>query len=149
MLQRKQTLFLLLSVILYSITYYFPYGQYGSNLLLSYRAVDSNNTMISGISTYYFAIPLSIAATITLISIFLYGNRQRQMGTVRLTFIFFAVSFVLLSLYMMKAQNAFPDESIKPGISFFLPFGSFFLNMFALRAIRKDDQLVKSVDRIR
>jgi len=146
MLQRKQSLFLAVSVILFVITYYFPFGKFADAEMQSYHLVVAGNELPS-VSTYYFAVPLSIAATLTLISIFLYGNRQRQMMLVRLTFIFFAVSFALLALYTMDAQKQFSGFSF--GLSFFLPFISFFLNMLALRAIRSDEKLVRSVDRIR
>jgi lipopolysaccharide export LptBFGC system permease protein LptF len=92
---------------------------------------------------------MAIASIVSAFAIFLYSNRQRQMAAVRISFIFFAASFALMSLYIMQAVNVLSNESFEFGISFFLPFAAFFSNMIALRGIRKDEQLVKSLDRLR
>ncbi len=149
MIQRKQTLFLLLSVLVFIATYYFPFGKFGGNELHSYSVLDSTGAVNDQIQNYYFALPLSIAATLTLVSIFLYGNLKRQMTVVRFSFILFTLSVVLLAFYIRSAASIFSGESFAPGISFYLPFVSSFLNMYALRLMRKDEKLIKSVDRIR
>lgn len=149
MIQRKQSLLLLLSVLLFISTYYFPFGNFNENALHSYKVLNAEGVEVEGINHYFFAIPLSIAATITMLSIFLYSNRQRQMNIVRITFILFAASFVLMALYIADTGKQFSGLEFKIGPSFFFPFASFFLNMLALRLIRKDDKRIKSVDRIR
>jgi hypothetical protein len=149
MIQRIQSVFLLLSVVLFTATYYFPFGTFDEISLHSYGALDGNGIPIPEIQHYFFAIPMSLAALFSLGAIFLYGNRQRQMAIIRFTFILFALSFVLLAFYIANAGNTMEDRSFAFGSSFFLPFISFFLNMLAVRAIKKDEQLVKSVDRIR
>lgn len=148
MIQRKQSLFLLLSVLLFAATYYFPFGTLPSYELFAYRTLEVQGALMEGVQHYYFAMPMSIAATITLMAIFMYGKRQRQMAVIRLTFVLYAISFVLMVLYFMNAAQIFGD-GFKPGISFFLAFASFFLNILAVRAIKQDDRLVKSADRIR
>lgn len=149
MIQRKQTLFLLLSVLLFAATYYFPFGQFNGNTLHNYQTLAGDGTAVSGIQNYYFSIALSVAALITLISIFLYSNRPRQMAILRLSFIFFAAGFALLAMYIMNAGEAFAGTTFEFGVSFFLPFAALFLNLLALRAIRKDENKVRSMDRIR
>jgi hypothetical protein len=149
MIQRKQTIFLLISVVLFALTFLFPFGKIGDIELHNYAAVDPTGVKTEGISHYFFSVCLSVAAIISLISIFLYKNRHQQMTVLRLSFIFFAASFALLALYIKSATTVINQHAFSFGISFFLPFGSFFMNMFALRGIRKDEQLVKSLDRLR
>ena len=149
MIQRKQTLFLIASVLLFLTTFGFPFGTLGSYELYNYKVIATDGSAVEGVSTYYFSIPLAIASLISSYAIFLYGNRQRQMAVVRISFIFYAVSFALMSLYLMGASSVIAESELSLGISFFLPFAAFFSNLIALRAIRKDEQLVKSVDRIR
>jgi hypothetical protein len=149
MIQRKQTLFLAASVVLFLSTFAFPFGTIGTFELHNYKVIAADGSAVEGISTYYFSIPMAIASIVSAFAIFLYSNRQRQMAAVRISFIFYAASFALMSLYIMQAVNVISTESFEFGISFFLPFAAFFSNMIALRGIRKDEQLVKSLDRLR
>ena len=149
MIQRKQTLFLAASLILFLSTFAFPFGTIGSHELHNYKVIAADGSAVEGISTYYFSIPLAIASLISAYAIFLYAGRKRQMAVVRLSFIFYAASFALMSLYIMNAVKVLNAEPFSIGISFFLPFAAFFSNLIALRGIRKDEQLVKSLDRIR
>jgi len=149
MIQRKQTIFLIASVLLFLATFTQPFGTFGTTELHNYKAITADGTPVEGISTYYFSIPLAIASLISLAAIFMYKNRMRQMAMVRLTFIFFAASFALMSLYIMDATKLLSAEPFGFGLSFFMPFVAFFMNLTALRGIRKDEQLVKSLDRLR
>jgi hypothetical protein len=149
MIQRKQTLFLAASVVLFLSTFGFPFGTLGTNELHNYKVIASDGHAIEGISTYYFSIPLAIASLISAYAIFLYNNRQKQMAIVRMSFIFYAASFALMSLYVLAAVKVLSPEKFELGISFFLPFAAFFSNLIALRGIKKDEQLVKSLDRLR
>ncbi len=149
MIQRKQTIFLLISIALFALTFAFPFGKIGDMALHNYAAINTEGVKVEGISHYFFSVCLSIAAMISLISIFLFKNRQQQMTVLRLSFIFFAASFTLLALYIKSATAIIQGDSFNFGVSFFLPFGSFLMNMLALRSIRKDELLVKSVDRLR
>jgi hypothetical protein len=149
MIQRKQTLFLIASVLLFLTTFGFPFGTIGSFELHNYKVIATDGSSVEGVSTYFFSIPLAIASIISAYAIFLFGNRQRQMAVLRISFIFYAIAFALMSLYMMSAAKVITDASLSIGVSFFLPFAAVFSNLIALRAIRKDEQLVKSVDRIR
>jgi hypothetical protein len=149
MIQRKQTLFLAASVILFLSTFGFPFGTIGTNELHNYKVIAADGGAVEGIATYYFSIPLAIASLISAYAIFVYNNRQRQMAIVRLSFIFYAASFALMSLYIMNAVKTLEGQPFAIGISFFLPFAAFFSNLIALRGIKKDEQLIKSLDRLR
>lgn len=150
MLQRVQTIFLLISVMLFAVTSYFPFASSDLFEIRSYGVRSLDGQTMEDVSSYYFILPMALAAAITLFAIFSFGNRQRQMAFVRITFILYAISFALLALCIKDCQTLItPTDNFTLGISFYTPFISLILNMLALRAIRKDDKLVKSVDRIR
>jgi hypothetical protein len=54
-----------------------------------------------------------------------------------------------MSLYILDAVKVLVDAPFSMGVSFFLPFAAFFSNLIALRGIKKDEQLIKSLDRLR
>lgn len=149
MIQRKQSIYLLLSIAAFVASYFFPFGQFAQHELYAYHVKDLAGAPVEGISHLWFHAPYAIAALVSAVAIFFYSNRQKQMAVLRLTFILFAASFALMAFYIRGAAAGLNDTDFMPGVSFFLVFVSFVLNMFALRAIKKDDMLVRSVDRIR
>jgi hypothetical protein len=54
-----------------------------------------------------------------------------------------------MSLYILDAVKVLVDAPFSTGVSFFFPFAAFFSNLIALRGIKKDEQLIKSLDRLR
>lgn len=70
------------------------------------------------------------------------------MAIVRSTFILFALSYSLLAFYVMDAQKVL-DATFQVSTAVFFPFTAMLCNWLALCAIQKDEELVKSVDRIR
>ncbi|MFZ4786296.1 MAG: DUF4293 family protein, partial [Flavobacteriales bacterium] len=60
-----------------------------------------------------------------------------------------AISFVLMALYVNSVQTAQSEAKFHFGMSFFLPFVALVFNWLAAKNIRKDEALVRSVDRIR
>jgi hypothetical protein len=86
-------------------------------------------------------------STVTLISLFLFKNRQTQFVLNRLTIIF---NFILLGFFVFRTLNLSGEMQIsEKGIGMFLPTISIVLLVLANRAIKKDEDLVKSVDRLR
>jgi hypothetical protein len=136
--------------MLFAVTSYFPFVSSDIFEIRSYGVKALNNQITLDISTYYFIVPMALATAISLFAIFLYSNRQRQMAIVRVTFILYAISFALLALCIKDSQKLLTNnDQLSLGIAFFSPFLSLLFNLLALRAIRKDDKLVRSVDRIR
>jgi hypothetical protein len=81
----------------------------------------------------------------SLIAIFLYKNRKMQM---RITLITLLVSLLNLGLYFAETQKYVPGEGkfdLSAVFAIFIPI----LLFLAIRGIRKDEKLVKSLDRLR
>ncbi len=150
MIQRIQSLYLLISSILMLGVLYLPLASADLFKVTAFGVVSTGGELMQDASTYYFALPLVITLLITAASIFLFQNRKRQMAVIRLTFIFFAFTFLLLGLCIKDVQNLLKQgDEFSFDFAFYLPFVSFILNFLALQAVRKDERLVRSIDRIR
>jgi len=87
------------------------------------------------------------SAALSLISIFNYKNRKFQFVLGRLNII---LNFILLGLFVYVLLMA-PGESeiSEKGVGIFIPIFSIVFLVLANKAIKKDEDLVKSVDRLR
>ncbi len=88
-----------------------------------------------------------LSAVLVLIAIFLFKNRKRQFVLNRITIL---VNLFLLGLLLYYLLNLPGEVAIsKKGIGVFLPVVNVLLLVLANKAIQKDENLVKSVDRLR
>lgn len=122
MIQRIQTVYLLLITILTAVT-----------------ALTSQ----AFLPVVLFAIP----AIISFIAIFLYRNRKRQIGTVRI--LLFALILLWLYICFISWYVLHFAVDIPYAIMFFTSLASAILAWLAVRAIQKDEKLVRSLDRLR
>ena len=147
MIQRKQSVFMLIAVVAVSLTFFFPYAQVG-DIYLRHNGAFLADGSKADISHLYFQLSFLAAGMLTLRSIFLFKNRRSQATWLRMTFIFLALGLGLMSWFLLSATEI-GHGSIQPGVSLFMPIAAFLCNVLALRAILKDEELVQSVSRIR
>jgi hypothetical protein len=89
----------------------------------------------------------AFSASLSIISLFSYKRRKNQFVFGRLNII---LNFILLGLFIARALNISGDAEVsEKGIGMFLPIVSIVFLSLANRAIRKDEDLVKSADRLR
>jgi uncharacterized membrane-anchored protein len=81
----------------------------------------------------------------SLVAIFLYKNRKQQS---RITLVALLVSIVNLVLYFLQVQKFVPGQGNFSLSAIFAIITPIFL-FLAMRGIRKDEKLVKSLDRLR
>ncbi|WP_027125243.1 DUF4293 domain-containing protein [Gelidibacter mesophilus] len=87
------------------------------------------------------------SAALSLISIFSYKNRKFQFVLGRLNII---LNFILLGLFIYLLLMAPGETEIsEKGVGIFIPIFSIVFLVLANKAIKKDEDLVKSVDRLR
>ena len=87
------------------------------------------------------------SAALSLIAIFMYKNRQNQFVLGRLNII---LNFILLGLFVYRSLNLSGEADVsEKGIGILLPIFSIVFLVLANKAIKKDEELVKSVDRLR
>ncbi len=136
MLQRIQTVYLFIAVIIAAgLIFVFPLWE--NNAGEPVYAIDE-----------LIAFGMFIAsAAISLVSIFMFKNRKLQFVLGRLNII---LNLFLLGVFVYWSLTLPGEMDIsEKGIGMFLPIISIVFIVLANKAIKKDEDLVKSVDRLR
>jgi protein-S-isoprenylcysteine O-methyltransferase Ste14 len=147
MIQRIQSLFLLLAAGGLGALFAFPFASTptaveGSVLFADTAYSVFDNPVLMG----FFA----VAALLALISIFLFKNRTLQVRLSIFSFITALLGLIVAVIFFL--QDPFPEteyETIQDQLGLYLPLGAMVLLLLAMRFIRKDDKLVRSMDRLR
>ncbi|MRX38181.1 DUF4293 family protein [Flavobacterium sp. LC2016-23] len=137
MIQRIQTVYLILTFIVTGVLVFFIPLWTLNNGKAFYFMQDQVYTILLGLSTM-----------LTIISIISYKKRQNQFVMGRLNII---LNLILLGLFVYRSLNL-SGETVtvsEKGIGMFLPIVAIVLLVLANKAIKKDEDLVKSVDRLR
>ena len=144
MIQRIQTLYLLLATVL-SGGLIFVFNLWNFSDETQFYVMDgfsSSSFMLKVASALFF-----ISAFMTFLTIFYYRKRQLQFVLGRLVI---AINFFLLGILVYFAQNLSGEIQIsEKGIGLLIPIITIVLVALANKAIKKDEELVKSVDRLR
>lgn len=136
MWQRMQILYMSVTVLLaLCLLFVLQIGQDANGLILLGK--DSGVVFFESILT----------VLIVVVAIFQFKNRQNQFVLNRVAIL---IQFFLLGFFVYRALSMPGGEfSSEKGIGAFVPIVSIVLLALANRAIKKDEDLVKSVDRIR
>ncbi len=159
MIQRIQTVYFLLIVILASVAFFLPVATLHdqTNVLLyslDYRGlmlndgIESDIFISNNVSTWTLKIISALIPLVALITIFLYKKRVLQ---IRLSFINMIIMlgyYIILFLNLWRASNSLEAEWSLNVVAAF-PLICVILNWLAIRAIGKDEALVKSLNRLR
>lgn len=153
MIQRIQSLYMFLAIAAIVLTFLIPIGKMADGVITAdvtpYGVYDSQANVRMVPDDYLFYIPLALALILTVLSFFSYNDRKAQIKYLKLTFFLFAVTFVLMALYINDVQSVLQGMTFSLSAGFFFPLLSVVFNWLAAKAIRKDENLVRSVDRIR
>ncbi|HJG77132.1 DUF4293 domain-containing protein [Phocaeicola barnesiae] len=149
MIQRIQTVYLLVVAILMVVMMSLPVGSFVAS---DYTATVFNNLSLvapDGTADYeswaMFAI-LMVSAVVTLGTIFLYKKRMLQIRLTIFNIILLLGYYgtLVTFVFMLKGENSFT-----PSWTVILPLISIILDWLAIRAIGKDEMLVKAYERLR
>ena len=145
MIQRKQTLWLFIAALLNAGVFYFDlYRAHtvtnGADIVTPLRVADHYPSLL--IALVMTALPF--------IKIFMFTNRKRQM---RMSFAGILAIISLVTLLLFRVTNSGkltpPPTSGNYWIGAVLPVIALVFMIMAISGIRRDDKLVKSVDRLR
>ena len=138
MIQRIQTLWLLLAAVFDAITFRFPFynGDWLKDTIAGSIDLDADTTTVIAIVTV-------LTGALAFAAIFLFGNRKLQL---KLTIVGLLFSIGLLVLYFLEMQN-FASGAIALSCVFHFAIAAFYI--MAIRGIREDEKLIKSLDRLR
>jgi hypothetical protein len=136
MIQRIQTLYMLLAFLLVGVLPFF---------IPLWNTAEGPFYFMQDI-TYTAMVGLNVS--LLLVSILFYKKRQHQFVLNRLNMI---IMLILLGLFVYRSLNVSGGTAAvsEKGIGIYLPLISIVLLALANKAIKKDEELVKSVDRLR
>jgi D-alanyl-lipoteichoic acid acyltransferase DltB (MBOAT superfamily) len=152
MIQRIQSIYLLLALILVGLMAWLPLGEIvtGSNVFV-FNIQGVINTANSGVlvNGWPLMMMLAIIIIVQIVAIFMYKKRVRQMR--------FAMFNIILLIGLLGVSWYFLSSSMKQieggvhvfKIAMIFPLIASILNYLAIRAIGRDEALVRSIDRIR
>jgi len=152
MIQRVQSLYLLGAFLVSIVLYYFPvlYFQSGDAELIFYvdKIVDSNNLVV--LNSYPLLVVVSLSQFLIVFQIFNYKKRIRQMQTGKAVIILNIVFYAIIVAYLVNFVGFSADfSSFSLRIGLFVPIFLIILVLLANKQIKKDENLVRSIDRIR
>jgi uncharacterized membrane protein len=153
MIQRIQSLYLALVAMVYSSLFYLPINEMisGTHVLkLSiwglFEITGDQEELIT--EAFPLLIITSISILIALVSIFLFKNRKLQMRLSNYNSILSVGMMGLMAFYVYQIATSNQTE-IGFSIGLIVPVIALIFSVLAFRAIRKDELLIKSIDRIR
>jgi hypothetical protein len=136
MLQRIQTIYLLCAAGISA----------GLIFVFNLWITNAGNIVFAKDKMLYLGLFLG-SAILSLIAIFMFKNRKLQFVLGRLNII---LNFILLGFFVYLSLNISGETAVsEKGIGMFIPIISIVLLVLANKAIKKDEDLVKSVDRLR
>lgn len=138
MIQRQQTLWLLLATLAALFCFMFPFAT-GKGLE---KGILEDKSLKAG-SDFLLLVSTGASLILSAVIIFLYKDRKLQ---IKLCLVGLLIAIVIIILYisqMNKLSNA------TPALFCILPFAIVAGYFMAFRNIRKDEKLVKSLDKLR
>ena len=136
MIQRIQTLYPLLAA-----------GVSAGLIFVFHLWTNNDDVLIFAKDEYLYLGLFLSSALLSLFSIFSYKNRKFQFVLGRLNII---LNFILLGFFVYQLLIPPGESNIsEKGVGIFIPILSIVLLVLANKAIKKDEDLVKSVDRLR
>ena len=154
MIQRIQTIYLLLAAALTACTTFLSLGTFSTGTeeftLRAFGLKDAEGATVQ--STIYMGILLTLALAVAVVTIFLFKRRllQIRMCVVEMILLVGAQAMTAIYYYLscrVFSSVEFQAHSLKLPLVF--PVIALIFTFLAARAIFRDEMLVRSVDRIR
>lgn len=156
MIQRIQTLFLILSILLNIVALFFPFVSFVSDFnyyklsaLQLENLTPDTESIFSGMITYPIIGLLIFSIALSIFTILKYKNRKQQMKFNKLNI------FVLIILIagILFGYTNYIEKEIEAVSTFemgaYFPLASLLFLLLANRFIIKDEKIIRSADRLR
>ena len=164
MIQRIQTIFLLLVALCMGLMFGFPIWekismaqsqavQVDAYQLTHYTFAGSETAVaveeVHTSSLWYIALLASLSVVVALFAIFKYRNRMMQIKLGALNALLIGGTLVASALAGIQGDKLLAEGDAHYMTGFWLPVAALFFNLLANRFIRRDELLVRSADRFR
>ncbi|HWJ30174.1 MAG TPA: DUF4293 domain-containing protein [Flavisolibacter sp.] len=141
MLQRVQSIWLLLAAAFAATTFKFPF--YSGHMITDAATNATTYTDLNATTTIWLSIITGLVGVIAFVNIFLFDNRKLQL---KLCYLGIFLTVVLLILYFLEIKQ-FTQGNIALWVIFYFAILGFYI--LAARGIWKDEKLIKSLNRLR
>lgn len=154
MIQRIQTIYLLLASVLTMLMFFLPVAEListdGQLYTLNYRSISLTqaNPPQQVLYTYPMAILFTLIMLLSITAVFLFKNRKLQMRITMLAILLALGATGLMAFYIFGAMDV-EIETIHYGLTTIIPLVDIVFLFLAYKGIQKDEKLIKSMDRIR
>ena len=152
MIQRIQSIYLLLALILMGLLGWLPLGEIAAgDIIYDFNIrgvfeVGKSQAIINGLP---IMVLLAIIELLQVIIIFSYKKRVRQMRLATYNIILMIGILVVGWIFIRASLKSIGDGVYVFQLVMAFPIVAAILNYMAIRAIAKDEALVRSIDRIR
>ncbi len=156
MIQRKQTIFLLLVIIASAVSFFFPLAEFigaKESIVLFVQKAHSLVPDSAFNQNGYFSLPL-LSATgfvmlFSLITIFLYKNRKSQLQVIKVCILVEIIMIGLFFFYYVSSLEKLTGGTAEYKTAVFMPLISLVFLVLAYRGVLQDEKLIRSADRLR
>ena len=152
MIQRIQSVYLLLVTILLVVAICLPVGQYiGRDGVTTHIFKPLGVTLANGTFQSRWGLfgILLLSAIIAFCTIFLFRNRMLQVRMTIFSSLLLIGYYIAFFVFMFMLKNDLDAMNFQLGWALCLPVICIILNYLAFRAIYRDELMVKAADRLR
>lgn len=157
MIQRIQTIYLLVAAICSVVCLSLPLGRYVDDGLLTAKLYNLCIMQMGGAEHVFSfaAVPLFVilllVVVISLYTVFMYRNRKLQMRLCSFSSLLVVGWYIVYAVLAKLWGDSIDVTSLSfaPGVGAALPAVALIFNLMARRAINADEKLVRAADRIR
>jgi len=151
MIQRIQSVYLLVAAICMLLFYMFPIAVFATDAYV-FEFFNCHISHPENLEPPVALLPLAIlpifALLLSFVAIFLFKNRKMQMRLNKINMLLVIFVIALAIFYFFRIE-ALLNGKTSYGLSLIFPILSFVLLVLANRSINKDEKLVRAADRIR
>lgn len=147
MLQRIQTVYMLISAMLIGFLFSLPFAEISANdkiYLFNIKGIIHNGDLVHNGSP--IAILIGIILILHVIALFIYKKRILQ---IRILVFSILLMLGLFGMFYFFTYYSFKGAAVSFKIPVAFPLVAIILDYLAIRAIGKDEALIRSIDRIR
>ena len=142
MIQRQQTLWLILATVSAFLTFQFPFVT-GKEIVSSSASNALADIDVDAGSNLFLILLTAASIVLSLVTIFMFKDRKLQ---IKLCFAGILLTIIIIALYISKyTQIVKPVPALWCVLPFLVLIGYF----MAWRGVRNDEKLVKSLDKLR
>ncbi len=156
MIQRRQTVFMLLTAILSGLLFFMPLASI-SEAPVKFTIWGWNTITNSQSYTWILVVLVALMTLLPVYTLLIYKKRELQVKLCRLemllNIVFVGLVFLFYDNNALAAMQAVEYEgdtvTLSGSVGMILPCVNLLLEYFAIRGVKKDIELIKSIDRLR